>query len=269
VNYFEGKDKTLSVDQVWLIRKSKSEEGFQRWHQDLPKLEGERSIVKTIVVNLGHAKEKEVQVDESPVANLGHAGQEKVEEVHGSSPSSVEHVRKTESQMTQKAPPELGLLAIDEAWKWHAKYSSLKTRETNKMFCRIICDHCSVEGCFGVMVANETLIHCYRNTQQWYDQGFVEGFVALVQHDAHIMQPRFKTKTDNIKIKMVLVSTPNEEVHEKKTTTYGDATHFVSPVYASSHFAVLYYDLAEATVTVFDGLNMDIKKWEMHIVHTL
>ena len=54
VNYFEGNDKTLSVDQVWLIRKSESEEGFQTWHRDLPKLEGERSIVKTIVVNLGH-----------------------------------------------------------------------------------------------------------------------------------------------------------------------------------------------------------------------
>ena len=27
--------------------------GFQRWHQDLPKLEGERAIVKSIVVNIG------------------------------------------------------------------------------------------------------------------------------------------------------------------------------------------------------------------------
>ncbi len=70
-----------------------------------------------------------------------------------SSPSSVEHVRTTESQMTQKAPPGIGRLAIDEAWKWHEKYTSLKLREKNKMFCRIICDHCSVEGRFGVMVA--------------------------------------------------------------------------------------------------------------------
>ncbi len=99
VKYFEGKDKTLSVYQVWLIRKSESEEGFQRWHRDLPKLEGERSIVKTIVV-IGHTEQEEVQVDKSPVVNLGHAGQEKVQEVDESSPSSVEHVRKTESQMT-------------------------------------------------------------------------------------------------------------------------------------------------------------------------
>ena len=117
------------------------------------------------------------------------------------------------------------------------------------------------------MVASESLFHRYRNTQDWYDQGFVEGFIALVQHDAHIVQPRFKTE-DN-KIMMVLVSAPNEDVHEENLWSYGDATHFLSSVYASSHFAVLYYDILEATVTVFDGLNMDIKKWEMHIVHTL
>ena len=81
VNYFEGNEKTLSLDQVWLIRKSESEEGFQRWHRDLPKLERERSIVKTIVVNLGHTEQEEVQVDKSPVVNLGHTGQEKVQEV--------------------------------------------------------------------------------------------------------------------------------------------------------------------------------------------
>jgi hypothetical protein len=53
VEYFEAMDKTVSVDLVWLIRKSESKEGFQRWHQDLTKLEGDRSIFKTIVVNIG------------------------------------------------------------------------------------------------------------------------------------------------------------------------------------------------------------------------
>ena len=53
VKAFEEKYHSLSIDQVWLIRKSHSELGFQRWHQDLPKLEGERAIVKSIVVNIG------------------------------------------------------------------------------------------------------------------------------------------------------------------------------------------------------------------------
>jgi hypothetical protein len=127
VNYFEGNDKTLSIDQVWLIRKSESEEGFQRWHRDLPKLEGERSIVKTIVVNLGHTEQEEVQLDKSSVVNRGHTGQEEVQ-VDQSSPSSVVHVCKTESQMTRNAAPGIARLAIDEAWKWHEKYTSLNWR---------------------------------------------------------------------------------------------------------------------------------------------
>ena len=68
---------------------------------------------------------------------------------------------------------------------------------------------------------------------------------------------------------MVMVPSPQQVIDEEHLLSYCDATHFVSPVYASSHFAVLYYDLEEATITVFDSLNMDIKKWEMHIVHTL
>ena len=52
VRAFEEKYNSLSIDQVWLICKSQSEEGFQRWHQGVPKLEGERGIVKTIVVNM-------------------------------------------------------------------------------------------------------------------------------------------------------------------------------------------------------------------------
>ncbi len=31
----------------------------------------------------------------------------------------------------------------------------------------------------------------------------------------------------------------------------------------------LYYDLYECTVTVFDRLNMDLRKWEKNIIHTL
>ncbi len=32
---------------------------------------------------------------------------------------------------------------------------------------------------------------------------------------------------------------------------------------------MLYYNIAKCTVTVFDGLNATIKKWQEHIIHTL
>jgi hypothetical protein len=117
------------------------------------------------------------------------------------------------------------------------------------------------------MVASESLVHRYTATQDWYDQGFLEGFIALVQHDAHIQRAGYKT--DDKKIMMVMCPSPKSVIDEEHLLPYGDATHFVSPVYDSSHFAVLYYDLYECTVTVFDGLNMDIRRWEKHIIHTL
>ena len=95
----------------------------------------------------------------------------------------------------------------------------------------------------------------------------VEGFIALVQHDAHIQRAGYKRDDKNIM--MVLCSTPKAVIDEEHVLPYGDAMHFVSHVYDGNHFSVLNYDLYECTVTVFDGLNLDLRKWEKHIVHTL
>ena len=50
VKMFEDKFPDITVFQVWLIRKSGTESGFQAWHQDKVGLQ-----TKTIVVNLGSA----------------------------------------------------------------------------------------------------------------------------------------------------------------------------------------------------------------------
>ncbi len=47
---FETMFPYLSVDLVWLLRKSKEGDGFQGWHKDF--LSGQR-ITKTIVINVG------------------------------------------------------------------------------------------------------------------------------------------------------------------------------------------------------------------------
>ena len=46
-------------------------------------------------------------------------------------------------------------------------------------------------------------------------------------------------------------------------------THFVSVVWNRQHYTVLYYDIDKCSVTVFDGLNQDIRKWQDHIIHTV
>jgi hypothetical protein len=59
----------LTITQVWLLRKSKSGNGFQGWHKD--KLTG---ITNTIVVNLGGSNDdnnnKEEDMGKSDAKNL-------------------------------------------------------------------------------------------------------------------------------------------------------------------------------------------------------
>ena len=167
-----------------------------------------------------------------------------------------------------KPTTAMRLLSMEDGWKWVHKYSK-KKNDTSTMWCRICCDICSPGdiGGFGVKVLDERMIHRYANTQDWYDQGWVQGLIALAQHDVHIDPPRFKPSDKNIL--MVMVPSPGAIVLEEDIHDIGAATHFVSPVYDNNHFAVLYYDLNKCSVTVYDGLNMDITKWQKHIVHTL
>ena len=102
----------------------------------------------------------------------------------------------------------------------------------------------------------------------WYDQGFVEGFIALVQHDAHMAPPPYKDEEKNIILRFA--STPLQLIDEDYCKDLGPGvTHIVTPAHIPGHFALLYFDLQEFTVTVLDGLRVDIRKWERHIIYTL
>jgi hypothetical protein len=68
---------------------------------------------------------------------------------------------------------------------------------------------------------------------------------------------------------MVLTTYPGNKEPIKEVIDYGDVTHFVSVVYNASHYAVLYYNIARCTMTVYDGLNYCITKQQDHILHTI
>ncbi len=86
----------------------------------------------------------------------------------------------------------------------------------------------------------------------------------MVQHDAHIATPKYKNSD---RVFMVFTPYPNNPVNE--ILPYGSTTHFLSVVWNRQHYTVLYYDIDKRSVTVFDGLNQDIRKWQDHIVHTV
>jgi len=66
---------------------------------------------------------------------------------------------------------------------------------------------------------------------------------------------------------MVLTPYPNHPVNG--ILPYGDTAHFVSVVWNHQHYSVLYYNIEKRSVTVFDGLNADIRNWQDHIIHTV
>ena len=99
----------------------------------------------------------------------------------------------------------------------------------------------------------------------WWGNDFIHGFVALTQHDAHMFEPEYKN--DHC-ILMVHCNNRNGDhvLQEFRVATHRDATHLVSVAWASSHFVVLYFNIANSTVTVFDRLSMCITNWEQDIV---
>ena len=57
ITKFESDYRELRVKSVWIIKKSKENEGFQSWHQDFFLETG--GIITTIVVNVGVYKNED------------------------------------------------------------------------------------------------------------------------------------------------------------------------------------------------------------------
>ena len=133
--------------------------------------------------------------------------------------------------------------------------------------CKVCNDYCGLYtgGYSRVWLPDQKLIDRYYVSQDWYETEFIMGFSLLSIHDTHTSQPLHPT---DHKVMPVITMYPNSVIH-KKTFDVVNTTHFVSVVFAKQHFAVLYYDLAGRTVSVFDGLDMDVKTWSQHISHTL
>lgn len=121
-----------------------------------------------------------------------------VEEMEEEEVQLVRYDKKEREEKNRKSQ-SVSRLVLDEALEYLNKHGNPEWRDKDKMMCRIVCEYCSPEGQFRTMVANEKLIHRYKITQAWYEQVFVEGFIALVQHDAHMNTPPYNDDKKNSK----------------------------------------------------------------------
>ena len=147
------------------------------------------------------------------------------------------------------------LLSIEEGW------AQLSAKKHNGWLA--FCLHC--EECLAmtgriviIPVGNTAYLSSHRNSQAWYSQSFITGFVGLVHHDAHMLVPPFKNPKNRIMLVARTSYLPPKTPHD--LLDHGDATHLVSVAYDKSH---------HREVIVYNGLRMSIDSWAKQIIGTI
>lgn len=227
----EAVDEDITVDSVWLIMKTKEDDGFQEWHQDM-----KHRVTKTIVVNVGsHVlthRDEDISSDVNPVLR--------------NNPTTQDY-----------------FYSVADGWKYVRKANN----PDSFMYCHLNCDVCSPHAKYSVLVGNDDFIRRYTTSQDWYQYEFICGFLALVQHTCHKDTPSYRSP--GISVTMIRTPHPHAKITESEVVVLDGISHFVSVAYAKSHFAVLLYDIENREVTVYDGLNYSLKTWQFHITYTL
>ena len=229
---FEEEVGDITVDSVWLIKKTREDDGFQEWHQDM-----KHKLTKTIVVNVGTG----------------------VVSVKAKSDDEVEVI----SPVISKVLSNKYFYSVADAWKHLEKVNP----RDMFMYCHLNCKACSPDAKFSILVGNDKFIHRYTTSQDWYQYEFICAFLALVQHSFHTELPSYLPPGNGVT--MIRTPHPHAEIRESEVVVLDGMTHLVSVAFARNHFAVLLYDIEGRAVVVYDGLNYPLKTWQYHITHTL
>ena len=159
-----------------------------------------------------------------------------------------------------------GLFSIDEAW-------ALKDPRSKGDYLgfRLYCDDCQAmrRAPLVIPVGNQAYLNRHRNRKSWYSQTFMTGFVAFVQHDAHESTPPYKNPHHRIMLVARTSYSPVKNMTQDDILEKGNAIYFVSVAWKHNHFVVLYYDILNREVIVYDGLRMPIRNWETQIIGTI
>jgi len=89
------------------------------------------------------------------------------------------------------------------------------------------------------------------------------SFAVLAQHYVHTEH------ASNGGIAIILANLSRPKVHPWEVEKLEGVRKLITIAYAKQHFAVLLFDIPTRQVLVYDGLHMNLIRWEVHIVHTL
>jgi hypothetical protein len=254
---FEEKFKDITVDSVWLIKKTKQDDGFQEWHQDM-----KTKITRTIVVNVGsgvvglrvnednNMSMTETKEDDKNVAETTETKEnaKNVAETNEDDEDVVLEVEVIPPGMCKDLSKKY-FLSVADGWKYLAK---VNPRDTF-MLCHLNCHVCSPDAQYSILVGNDKFIHRYTYGQEYYKYEFISGFIALVQHTCHTDLPTYRLP--GVSVTMVRRTPhPRAKVTASEVIELDGMTYLVSVACARRHFAVLFYDIERQQVIVYDGL---------------
>ncbi len=111
-----------------------------------------------------------------------------------------------------KQSVQIGSYSIAKAWilKKELEPNGLG-KDYNTLMCHLDCVQCQCGSTYALENGTAAYMHCLQNTKDWYSTQFIAGFMAMIQHDAHMLVPPFKTEDW---IMMVLTHYPNKPILE-------------------------------------------------------
>jgi hypothetical protein len=192
------------------------------------------TITTTIVINLATG----VILNPGGTSKVGHNGM------------TLWHNNKTNSYF----------YSVDDGQK-HVSKLAKKGRSTgdvknnNALLCKLNCDTCSPGAKLQISVGDEKYIKKYKYSQLWYKERLCTSFLILAQHYVHTEQ----ASTSNGGIAMIFANMSRPKVHPWEVKQLEG----VRIAYAKNHFPVLLFDIPSRQVLVYDGLLMNLKRWEL------
>ena len=103
----------------------------------------------------------------------------------------------TTTDKLQKVPAGYQLFSVKDAWIHNKNLFQLGlVKEVSNLlpYC-LICTECArmSGGCArAVFVGNNKYVNKMCNTTTWWGNDFIQGFLAMTQHDAHMFEPKYK-----------------------------------------------------------------------------
>lgn len=173
---------------------------------------------------------------------------------------------------------ELSIFTLKEAWERgniaRPSYSLGDRRNYNFLWPNLTCaDCCFPHGNVNIQVGEDSYIESMSNSQNWYDGIFMSSFAQLAAHYAHSttgLLPERGMPVVDVLPKLIHVTYPSGNVYSSQCMALPpNITSVVAILHDRDHYGVLEVNVKEKSISIYDGLFRDMKRWWVFVVVAL